>query len=371
MKQIQIIAFNVPYPADYGGVIDVFYKIKALKEARIAVILHCFDYGRGTSPELEALCEHVYYYPRSKSFIYQFSKLPFIVKTRSNRLLIDNLNQYTDIPILAEGLHCTFPLFADQCRNNDFYVRTHNIEHAYYEGLKATETNIVKKNYFSLEAKKLKSYEQVLKKAKGILAISQRDNDYFSALNTNTQLVTPFHPFQKVEIKEGKADYVLVHGDLSVSENIHSLQWLINNVLSKIKHKVIIAGKNPSQKLILHIQKHKNIQLIANPSFEKMQDLIANAQVHVVHSFLPQGMKLKLLNVLFHGRHCICNEAVVLNSGLESLCHIANDAETIIQYIDGLMLEPFTENNMRNRKDMLSLFSNELQVEKIIKFLNL
>jgi len=371
VKQIQIIAFNVPYPADYGGVIDVFYKIKALKEAGIAVILHCFDYGRGTSPELEALCEHVYYYPRSKSFIYQFSKLPFIVKTRNQWALMENLNHYAHVPILAEGLHCTFPLYADQCRNNDFYVRTHNIEHAYYEGLKVTETNFFKKIYFLLEAKKLKSYEQVLKKAKGILAISQRDNNYFSALNSNTLLVTPFHPFQKVDIKDGIGDYVLVHADLSVSENIHSTQWLINNVFSKIQHNIVIAGKNPSQKLFSLIQKHKNIRLIANPSFDKMQDLIAHAQVHVVHSFLPQGMKLKLLNVLYHGRHCICNEAVVQNTGMEHLCHIANDAETIMQLIADLMREPFTENNVRIRKDVLSLYSNELQVEKIIKFLNL
>ncbi len=27
-KHLHVIAFNVPYPADYGGVIDIFYKIK-------------------------------------------------------------------------------------------------------------------------------------------------------------------------------------------------------------------------------------------------------------------------------------------------------------------------------------------------------
>ena len=31
-KEIHIITFDIPYPANYGGVIDVFYKIKALKE---------------------------------------------------------------------------------------------------------------------------------------------------------------------------------------------------------------------------------------------------------------------------------------------------------------------------------------------------
>ena len=30
---LHIIAFNVPYPANYGGVIDVFYRIKALAGA--------------------------------------------------------------------------------------------------------------------------------------------------------------------------------------------------------------------------------------------------------------------------------------------------------------------------------------------------
>ena len=28
MKAINIISFDVPYPANYGGVIDVFYKIQ-------------------------------------------------------------------------------------------------------------------------------------------------------------------------------------------------------------------------------------------------------------------------------------------------------------------------------------------------------
>ena len=29
-KHLHIVAFNVPLPANYGGVIDVFYRLKAL-----------------------------------------------------------------------------------------------------------------------------------------------------------------------------------------------------------------------------------------------------------------------------------------------------------------------------------------------------
>ena len=31
---VHIVSFNVPYPADYGGVIDVFYKLKSLHSLR-------------------------------------------------------------------------------------------------------------------------------------------------------------------------------------------------------------------------------------------------------------------------------------------------------------------------------------------------
>ena len=32
-NHLHIISFDVPYPANYGGVIDVFYRVKALTEA--------------------------------------------------------------------------------------------------------------------------------------------------------------------------------------------------------------------------------------------------------------------------------------------------------------------------------------------------
>jgi len=371
VRELQVIAFNVPYPPDYGGVIDVFYKLKALKEAGIAVTLHCFDYGRGKSSELEKLCKKVFYYPRSRSFVHQFSKLPFIVKTRNTSALIENLNQLIEIPVLAEGLHSTFPLYSEKCSNRNIYVRTHNIEHAYYQGLRESESHFIRKIYFSSEAKKLKQYESVLKNAKGICAISPKEKEYFSQLNTNTILVTPFHPFQKVEIKEGLGNYILVHGDLSVSENIHSALWLINEVLSKITYPVIIAGKNPHESICSLISNQKHIHLITNPSFDKMQELISNAQIHIVHSFSPQGMKLKLLNVLYNGRYCISSSTVIQNTGLEMLCEPADTESEIISAIHKLMKVPFENNKTELRKEVLSLFSNSAQAEKLIRFLNL
>ena len=64
-QYLNIIAFNIPWPANYGGIIDVYYKIKALKANGVKIILHCFEYERPHAPILETLCEKVYYYKRN------------------------------------------------------------------------------------------------------------------------------------------------------------------------------------------------------------------------------------------------------------------------------------------------------------------
>lgn len=38
---LNIICFDVPFPADYGGAIEEFYKIKSLHAAGVKIYLHC------------------------------------------------------------------------------------------------------------------------------------------------------------------------------------------------------------------------------------------------------------------------------------------------------------------------------------------
>lgn len=45
-RHLNIIAFNIPWPANYGGIIDVYYKMKALHQCGVKIILHCFEYER-------------------------------------------------------------------------------------------------------------------------------------------------------------------------------------------------------------------------------------------------------------------------------------------------------------------------------------
>ena len=45
-KYLNVIALNIPYPANYGGVIDIYYKLVALHLNGVRIVLHCFEYER-------------------------------------------------------------------------------------------------------------------------------------------------------------------------------------------------------------------------------------------------------------------------------------------------------------------------------------
>ena len=43
-SELNIVSFDVPYPPDYGGAIDIYYKIATLNNLGIKIYLHCFQY---------------------------------------------------------------------------------------------------------------------------------------------------------------------------------------------------------------------------------------------------------------------------------------------------------------------------------------
>ena len=90
-QYLHIVSFDIPFPADYGGVIEIYYKIRALTQAGVRIILHCFEYGRSHSKELEDLCFKVYYYDRKRGMKYLFHSDPYIVATRFAKSMPKNL----------------------------------------------------------------------------------------------------------------------------------------------------------------------------------------------------------------------------------------------------------------------------------------
>ena len=51
-----------------------------------------------------------------------------------------------------------------------------------------------------------------------------------------------FHPHHELTILQGKGQYILFHGNLSVSENYEAAVWLITNVFSNITANTIYSA---------------------------------------------------------------------------------------------------------------------------------
>ncbi len=371
-SHLHIISFDIPYPANYGGAIDVFHKIRCLHAQGIKVILHCFEYGdRKDSPELEKLCEKVYYYKRNNSFLNQLSFLPFNVKSRINSELKQNLLK-DNYPILFEVLHTCYLLKDPDFKNRKKLFRHSNIEHDYFLELAKGEKSFLKKLYLKVEAFKLKRFEKQITYADCILSVSEADLNYFKKTYPNTLSVylPSFHQFDKLQCKTGQGDYILYHGNLSISENYNAALWLIKNVFSKIKQTVVIAGLNPPSHLVEEIKKYSHITLKQNCSEQDMQSLIEDAQIHCLYTEQATGLKLKLLNVLFSGRFVIANNSMLAGTSLKDACFIANKPQQYIEAINYFFDKEFIENEIENRKRVVEPMNNQEKTKKLIELLS-
>ena len=364
---LHIISFNIPYPANYGGVIDVYYKIKALHELGVSVHLHCFEYGRAHAPELEEICASVNYYDRKLSVKY-FAKIrPFIVATRQNDALLENLLK-DDYPILFEGIHTCYFLTQDVLKNRKKIVRLHNIESDYYRALGKREANVLRRIYFFTEAYKLRNFENKLSAAQLVLPISLKDTQILQAHYSHVHHLPAFHQNESVNTPGGTGDYCLYHGNLSVNENIKSAMY-VAKVFSELQIPLIIAGSQPSDALTAYCNKYPNIQLIADPDDETLDKLIKQAQINVLPAFQATGLKLKLLHALHQGRHVIVNSAMIAGSHLEQLCHIADDIVHMREMINKLMTLPLTAEEIQLRTHVLTAnFSNKHNAQLLMNF---
>ncbi len=367
-RHLHIVSFDVPFPANYGGVIDVFYKLVALKKADVKVHLHCFDYGRGQAAELDELCETVNYYPRQTGIKANLSSKPYIVNSRQSNDLINNLLQ-DDYPILFEGLHSCFYLDDIRLKKRMKVYRESNIEHHYYYHLFRDEKNWFKKLFFAVESFRLKRYQKVLNHADLMLVVSQSDTDYLKSHfpEKHVEYLPSFHPNHDFTVIPGKGEYVLYHGKLSVTENYKAAEYLIKNIFSKISQKLIIVGMDPPKQLQDLCANHQNLELIQNPEDDEMFSLIQNAQANILVTFQATGLKLKLLNTLYKGRFCIVNPGMVQGTGLETLCSVGRNDQELIQKIDDVMQREFDMAELERRKKLLlQNYSNRLNTKRLI-----
>ncbi|HEX6193127.1 MAG TPA: glycosyltransferase family 4 protein [Chitinophagaceae bacterium] len=373
-RQLHIVCLDVPWPADYGGAIDMMNRLRMLKKSGIGIHLHYFSYNeRGTPNELNQFCESIHVYQRRTGRKGLSVTLPYIIASRVNEELIRNLQQ-DDHPLLLEGLHCTGILPYLDLGKRKVVIRMHNEESIYYKELATSTRSLWKKLFFYNESRLIRKYTHHLPPGCTYACISNSDllllrNEYHLP---HTEFLPAFPSWQQVNGEEGMGNLCLYHGNLSIAENEQAALWLLREVFTKVRKPFVIAGKKPTKRLqkMAHLCQHTC--LVADPTETEMNDLVRKAHINILPSFNTQstGIRLKLLHALFEGRHCVVNEQMLKGTGLEAACHTGTTANAFASIIAQLYHQPFTQEEIVLRKKLLcSDYDNEKNTRRLIQWL--
>ena len=363
---VHIVCLDAPAPPDYGGAIDMYYKITSLAATGKKVILHYFNYNpQRNVGDLKNYCHSIYSYSRKKAIQSLSTLQPYIVTSRINQKLIERLNK-DQYPVILEGIHCS-GIIPYLKKDRKIFLRVHNDEAAYYLRLFKTEKNLLKKSYFFLEHFLLSRYQDRIQKDIIVGCLSDTDVITFSNKYSfrHVHFIPCFIPWQTIAVHPGAGEYCLYHGNMQVSENEASATWLIKNIFSKIKIPFMVAGSGISKKLKGLALIYPHVTVVDNPTMEAIDSLIEKAHIHLLPSLNNTGVKLKLLHALFSGKFCITNQAGIEGSKVKDSVFIANTSEEYIKVISLLMNKTFTQDDIEERKPFLQLYNNVLNAKKL------
>ncbi len=333
----------------------------------VHIHLHCFTQVAQEQPMLNRYCYSVQYYRRKPMHRSLSACLPWMVLSRNDKSLIKHLNQ-DHYPVLLEGIHCTYPLFKKKLTNRTVLVRLHNVEHMYYDALASLERNLLKKLYYWIESKLLKKYERRICQMAPIVSLSEKDAAYYTdQLQAKTVYFLPaFLPWHETNSLIGNGNFCLYQGNLAINENEKAAQWLLEHVFDSLRIPFVIAGSNPSVALQQLAHKMQHTCIVVNPSEYEMEDLIKKAQINILPSFNQTGIKLKLLNALYNGRHCLANHAAVEGSAVKEGYATATNPDSFKEAIQHLFNEPFTEKDKQHRNAALQKIYNVQENARIL-----
>lgn len=357
IKKLHIVSFDNPFPPKYGGVIDVFYKIKKLHQLGVEIKLHCFvDEIPVQNSDLEGFTNEIFYYKRKWKFKYFFSRIPFSVISRQHNDLIYNLS-LDKSPILFEGLQTTFLLRKHNFVGRKLFLRLHNIETIYYHGISKSELNLFKKIAYYLEFKKYSYYQNSLKKFEEIFTLSNFETQFINKHFTKGKYIPVFHGNDVFVKCSSYGQYAFYNGDLRISDNKRAVNFLIN-VFKKIPdYKLVIASSMKIDIFQSKSESANNIVYVKLENNSHLDELLKNAHISVMISFQHSGTKLKVINSLFKSRFCIINNNMLDDLNLKSLCVLAETETDFIKAINTTKKLPYLD--FDKRKIILESVLNE------------
>jgi len=234
------------------------------------------------------------------------------------------------------------------CSGAKCILRQHNVEYRVWQTLANIETNLLKKWYLNLLAKRLRKYElSKLNAFDGISTVTKVDADHFNKKGCTAKIhVSPFAiDLEQLQINDNtNKELDLFHiASMDWRPNQEAANWFIDNVWNKMvnKHpslKFFIAGRNMNEEF----KNRKEKNLVIAGEIEDAHTFIKEHGIMIVPLFSGSGIRVKILEGMALGK-CIIStplgaQGIDCTDGKNIL--LAADAEGFIQKIEYLIANP-------------------------------
>lgn len=250
--------------------------------------------------------------------------------------------------IQAEGLYLTqyFNLIP-KSENTRFVYRSHNIESEIWGNIAANNSNMIKKWYLQIQAKKLAQYEHnIPQNIDAIVPISIADYQYYQQI---TKTIPLHHTPTGIELNQvevsASVDFNTLYflGGLDWLPNIEGLEWFIRDVFPIIltaapATTLHIAGRNGDNRW----KQIPRQQIIYHGEVENAQKFAADKYICIVPLLSGSGMKIKIIEAMHLGKPVVTTQkgAKGMPTGTELHFYIAADAQQFADTVIELLQSP-------------------------------
>lgn len=324
MRILQL-STKVPYPPKDGGAAGVYVFSEVLQKLGHAVSILAINPPKHfiDPSSLAEMPAAIDIYPVSIDTTPKwywalnnllFKSLPYQVERFFHKeveaKLIELLENFKPEVIQLEGIYlCLYIPIIRKYSKAKIILRAHNVEHALWQEITASEKNPLKKFYLRLQTKRIKSFEIAqLFAVDGITTVTENDKDILQTYKSATPIrVLPFgvstieNPISP--IKQSITDIAFI-GALDWMPNLEALQWFINDVWPGILKaypllKFHIAGRNASPSFATYITQKKNV--VFHGEVPDSSAFLSQYSILVVPLLSGSGIRVKIIEAMRQG----------------------------------------------------------------------
>ncbi len=331
--KLVFITSRFPYPLEKGDKLRAYHFIKGLSTSFDITLIALSDPSVSDEwlKELDPFVAttHVFKLNKPKQIfrlgLNFFLQAPFQVAYFTERKIKRQVQQILK-NLNPDHIYCQLIRAAEYVKNYHDCYKTLDYMDALSKGMERRMENapFYAKFIFRMEATRLREYERrIFNYFEFHTMISLQDTYYIAHPEQTKIIVVPngidTQYFSPIPAVKKEFDLVFV-GNLSYAPNVDAMVWFEKNVMQSNKDlRLLIAGANPSQKM-LHLQK-KNANIEVEGWQEDIRLAYARGKIFIAPMQMGTGLQNKLLEAMAMELPCIttslANDAIHAKEDLQ------------------------------------------------------